>query len=123
MAPEPGPPMSRRLAVFIAGIGIAWQLVVIALAFRHAAPLQRLGVDLGIVPPASTRLFLASYQWWPVAPLLCVGLLLLAVRRDGHSHRTMLAAAVVPLAMGLILQAWANEAIVAPIWSIIQKVG
>jgi len=116
------PPSSRAIVALAAAFGVAWQLLVVALAFRHAPILRDFLRDAGVQPPMLTRLFLASYQWWPLAPLLSALLAFVSAARRPRSVTAAGATALLPLLVGLVLQAWANEAAIAPLYHLIRTI-
>ena len=123
MEPDTQPVSSTRsLLAIVAAIGLAWQLVLIVLAFRHGNALRIFLRDLGVQPPMVTRLFLATYEWWPVMLVLSALVAFLPLRRMSRLQTRAILAAAVPLLVGLILQAWTDEAAIAPLYQIIRTV-
>ena len=110
-----GPPPGARTFFAIAGsIGMLWQTILIVLAYQHADPLRELLRNGGLVPPLVTRLFLATYPWWPLGLLLSALAVFLPLRRASSSQTTLAFMAAVPLLVALFFQVWTNEAAVAP---------
>jgi hypothetical protein len=123
MEPETKPALSPR-AIFVsaAALGVAWQVVVIVHAFRYAPALQSLLRDLGAEAPPLTRSFLASYQWWILAPLLAAVLAADVARRARPPLLYGGIVLLVSLAPGLVLQTWMTEAWFRPILTIMTNV-
>ncbi|HEX7122559.1 MAG TPA: hypothetical protein VF178_09345 [Gemmatimonadaceae bacterium] len=115
---------SATSATFIiaAGIGILWQVYIVAAAFRFAATLRPALANLGVQAPMLTRAFLATYRWWYVAPLLCAVLLFGVVRRDRPGDFRGPLTLVLCLATGLLLQAWLTEAWFRPLAAMFEAV-
>lgn len=120
--PAPARSAAPSMLAIAATLGMLWQVYVAITALRFAAPLRALLANLGVHAPVATRAFLASYQWWFIAPAICTGLLLDLVRRDSPGHvRTFLTLALC-LATGLVLQAWLSEAWFRPLVAMMDAV-
>jgi hypothetical protein len=111
------------LVTAFAVIGIAWQLAIVALAYRHAVVLASAMTALEVELPVSTRTFLATYHWWFVLPLMSIGAAYVAHRQAASAPKRAVIAAVVPLAIAAALQTWTNEAVLAPLRAILDRVG
>jgi hypothetical protein len=101
----------------------AWQFYVVAAAYFHAAEFRRLFQGLGAELPPITRVFFATYRGWVLFPLVFLALIVDLARRrraPGWYSAVLIAAS---LAVGFTLQAWANEACFAPMFSLIKQIG
>lgn len=110
----------------IAGItltaALLWQLYAVFLAVHEAPRFGPLLSGLGMEPPLITRAFFASYRYWVAIPagfaLLSIDLL----RR--HEPRIAYFSSVLAGSFGsaLILHAWLQQALSAPLADILQKI-
>lgn len=112
----------RGLVTAFAVVGIAWQLAVIALSYRHAGPLASATGALGVALPIATRSFLATYQWWIALPVLSVAAAYSAYRQAATGPKWAITAAMVPLVVAAALQTWMNEAALSPLRSILNNI-
>lgn len=111
------------LVTAFAVVGIAWQLAIVALAYRHAVILDAVIAPLGVHLPASTRVFLATYRWWLALPAVSIAAAYAARRLAARTPTGAVAAAVAPLVIAAALQTWMNEAVLAPLRALIDRVG
>lgn len=105
------------------GVGLLWQVILVALAYQHAESLRAMLQTAGIEPGAATRLFFATYRFWPVVVALSAVAVFAPLRRAATSPRALALIAAVPLLIGMLLQTWLNEAATAPLYQIIERLG
>ena len=113
----------RTFFTVAGAIGLLWQVILIVLAFQHAEPLRVMLHDAGIEPAIITRLYLATYPWWPALLLLSALAVFVPLRRTTISPTAMALVAAIPLFVAMLLQTWLNEAATAPLYQIIRQLG
>jgi hypothetical protein len=116
-------PGARTFFTVAGGIGLLWQAILIALAFQHADALRVILHDAGIQPAIVTRLFFATYKWWPIVLALSGAAVFVPLRRATMSPTELAMVAAIPLFVAMLLQTWLNEAATAPLYQIIQRIG
>jgi hypothetical protein len=102
---------------------ILWQAYVAVSAFRVAKELGLLLSGFGASLPFVTRSFLATHRGWIVVPVLFLGLSLDLLRRP--HPRPLYVGAVLgsSLLAALVMEAWLQQALFAPLFSILEKIG
>ena len=100
---------------------IAWQFYAAVAAWFRGRTLRRLLEGLGAEPPLIARLFLVTYPFWILIPILFTAGLLLWLRGGRRSSPVLLIIAAVAVALGL--HAWMNEAWFLPLFQLIRQVG
>jgi hypothetical protein len=110
---------SSTESMILACAAIAWQIYAVLAAFRRAPILRDLLEGLGAVPPNLTRVFLATYPYWPIVPVAFTVLVFRARNRE----RVPLAITIGAIALALVLHAWMNEAWFLPILSLMERLG
>ena len=116
-----GGPLKAIAAVALAA-SIAWQLYAVALARWYAPRFRELFEGLGAPLPSITLLFLASYPYWFLVPLLFAVLALFAIRRQPPSVAYLGALLAMSFASALALHGWLQEAVYAPLYAILDKI-
>jgi hypothetical protein len=113
----------RSHTVVLLAVALAWQIYVVAAAFRHAAALQQLVAGMGSTLPVVTSSYFGSYRYWPAVPFLSFLLAADALRRERVSIAYSSLALGLAAAAGFALQAWATEAWFAPLQSVLSAIG
>jgi hypothetical protein len=119
-----GSPDRRKIMVAVVfGVPIVWQLYAFISALRHAPVFASLFAGLGGPLPLVTRSFFAAYPFWWVLPVLFTALSFDVWRRDNPPLPYFVAVLVASTVSALALHAWLNEAIFAPLFTILEKIG
>jgi hypothetical protein len=115
----------RRRFAEIATLAAAllWQIYVVVSAYRHAPRFATLFAGLGGPLPFVTESFLATYRFWGLLPLLSAALIADVLRRRNPSARYFGLVLTAVLLTGFLLHAWLYEAIYAPLYTILDKIG
>jgi len=118
-------PRNRESITASLGLGAAilWQLYVVLLAYRNAPIFRDLFSGLGGQLPLLTRAFFASYRFWILVPVLFAVLSRDLLRRRDASLQYFAIVLGASLLAALALQAWMNEAVFQPLFSILKAIG
>jgi hypothetical protein len=119
----PGFGRPKLLAVIALAAPLAFQIYAVVLAFRHAPTFRALFDGLGAPLPLLTRCFLASYPYWVLVPLAFALIAADILRRPQVSTSYFATVLGGSFAVALALHAWLQEAVYAPLYSILDKVG
>jgi hypothetical protein len=118
-------PVNRERAVVatVLFVCIAWQVYVVAAAWRHSAAFEAIFAGLGAEVPIMTRVLFATVRFWFVVPLVFALLAVDIVRTP--SRRLAYVVTIVALAatVGFVMQAWSYEAYLAPLLSLSRQIG
>jgi hypothetical protein len=92
-------------------------------AFRYAPTLSRFLKDLNAgSPPELTRLYLASYRYLPILPVLSLVAAIWALRGTETRLASALWVFCALVVTGLLLNAWMTEAFFQPLLQIIESI-
>ena len=113
----------RAHIAFARAAVILWQAYIAVLAFRSGSSLERLLSALGAEVATSTKIYLATYQWWVVIPVACAVLAVIAVRRLEKQPTVSLLLLATEVFAALALNIFWREAWFGPLFSLINQVG
>jgi len=102
---------------------ILWQVYSAVTAWRSGALLEKLLAGMGATVGPGVTIFLATYRYWLVVPIVFSVFSIVAIRRIESKPMfavTVLAAEVI---VALVLNIWWRESWFGPIFSLMQQVG
>ena len=111
---------TQRDALWLAVVGLVWQVAIVALAFQYGPMMGKLESGLGLSLPFVSDAYWDTYRFWPIAPLACGIPVVLAISRR---RRVGMGAAICAIATAAFFTCWTVEAVLAPLREIIAKVG
>ena len=117
------PDRQKVMIAVVFGVPIVWQIYVFISALRHAPAFRSLFAGLGGSLPLVTRSFFAAYPFWWVLPVLFTALSVDVWRRDNPPLSYFVAVLVASIVSALALHVWLNEALFAPLLTILEKIG
>ena len=115
-------PAGKPFFLATAGVGIAAQCIVAAMAWRSGGELRQVLSSIGVMPPLVTRGFLATYPWWLASPLVCGLLVTGVVRRPVESERRAVVVLILSIGAALGLELWLHAAWMEPLMAIVRQV-
>lgn len=113
----------RTLAIVVLSTILAFQVYAVILAFWQAPTFMKLFAGLGGPLPLVTRSFLASYPYWWIAPLVFALMSFDLLRRSDPPRWYFAATVSAAAAIAFGMYAWMREAIYAPLFEILDKIG
>ncbi|SRR6266496_6524869 len=102
---------------------ILWQVYSAITAYRSGDVLAHLLVGLGANAAPGTSLFVLTYRWWLLVPLIFAVLSVLSIRRLESKPAFSLIVLAAEVVVALALNIWWREAWFGPIFSMIRQVG
>jgi hypothetical protein len=113
---------ARAYFASVTAAGIAAQVFIILVAFRHGIALQTWLGSLGVAPPFVTSSFLSTYHWWPLVPIMAAILAIDVGRRPGPPRRYGVVVLLLTVLAAVLLQAWTLSAWMEPLLDMIKRV-
>jgi len=100
-----------------------WQVYVVTQAVRQASIFLPLFAGLGSPLPSTTTFFVSTYEHWWFLPAVFALLSLDVIRRPQPSLLYLAAVLGGALGTALVLNAWLQQALMAPMIQIIRQIG
>ena len=113
----------RVLSIVVLCAVLAYQIYVVVLAVWQAPTFRTLFAGIGGPLPLMTRSFLAFYRYWWIATVLLAALSFDVLRRRDPPLWYFAATVVATAATALGMHAWMHEAVYAPLFEILRRVG
>jgi len=113
----------RVVAIVALAVPIAWQLVAVFLAIWKAPVFAKLLIGLGTELPLTTRAFFFARPFLWLVPLAFAGLSFDVLRRRDAPPLYFTVVFVGATVVALVLQAWMVQAMYAPMYQILERIG
>lgn len=116
-------PRERVVATVALSLAVLAQLHAVALANFRAPEFAQLFAGLGGELPFVTRFFFATHRLWWLAPLVSGYLSFDVLGRRDPSMKYFAGVLVATVALAVALYTWLVEAMYAPLFGILDKIG
>ena len=102
---------------------ILWQVYSAATAWRSGAMLEKTLGGLGATAGPGVNLFLLTYRWWLIVPVVSAILSIVAIRVIETRPRFAISVLAGEVIAALVMNIWWREALFGPLFSLMRQVG
>ena len=114
----------ERVVVIVAlAAPIAWQVLAVVIVIWKTPVFARLFAGLGTELPFTTQAFFAARPFLWLVPLAFAGLSFDVLRRRDFPARYFVVVFIAAILVALVMQAWMVQAMYAPMYEILDKIG